>query len=150
MTQLLAYRLAAEGRLKDVIPVGTPITAVSFASPQVGNNAYNEAFSRFEREGVLRHIRVSNAGDVVPVAPVFLRYTQTGLHLFLEEDEKEMEVGHRNLKRLSKETMHLMKWGDNHSTEEYWKRLAFEKNQVILERNTVEDLYVKYFPEGPI
>mmetsp|Transcript_7021 Transcript_7021/g.11656 ORF Transcript_7021/g.11656 Transcript_7021/m.11656 type:complete len:175 (-) Transcript_7021:1180-1704(-) len=141
LTQLLAYHLGAGGHLKNVLPAGTPITAVSYASPQVGNAGYNEAFAELERKGVLRHVRISNEGDIVPVAPFGFGYTQTGLHLFLKENEEEMQVGYRNLKQTWLQLRWVGEMGTNHGIETYLQRLEFPANQPILATDTVESLY---------
>ncbi|KAL6624369.1 hypothetical protein ACP70R_031690 [Stipagrostis hirtigluma subsp. patula] len=43
-----------------------PVTAMVFASPQVGNHSFKSAFLSF---GDLRALHVKNAGDVVPLCP---------------------------------------------------------------------------------
>lgn len=144
MSQLLAYRLAAGDRLKGVLPDGAPITAISFASPQVGNDGYNEAFSYLERKGDLRHIRISNAGDMVPVAPFGVGYTQTGRHVFLKENKVAMEVGHRNLKNTWMQIRSKSALEKNHGLEEYHARMSVGENKLVFDSNTVEDLYSKY------
>lgn len=53
-----------------------------------------------EREGLIRHIRVSNEGDVVPAAPpAFSGYTQNGINIRFRHSD-QMEVGYRNLQSL--------------------------------------------------
>ena len=66
LAQLLAFTLAGS-KDSDFLP--KPVTAISYASPQVGKSGYLRAFEKLEKDGKLRHIRVSNEGDVVPVAP---------------------------------------------------------------------------------
>lgn len=144
MTQLLAYNLGANGKLKGVLPAGAPITAVSYASPQVGNDGFNQAFEQLESKGILRHIRLSNAGDMVPVAPFGFGYTQTGLHIFLKENEKEMQVGRRNLKPTMTQMRMPGDLGANHGLEEYLLRLLYKDNQSVLADSTIESLYSTY------
>jgi hypothetical protein len=71
LTSLMAFYLSGSGRLQDVLK-GRPVTAISFASPQVGDNGYNKAFQALESKGDLQHIRISNQGDLIPVSPSFL------------------------------------------------------------------------------
>jgi hypothetical protein len=148
LAQLLAYHLGANDYLKKSIPAGVPITAVSFASPQVGNNGYNEAFAELERKGIIRHMRFSNEGDIVPVAPFGFGYTQTGLHLFLKDNKKAMEVGHRNLKQTMDQFRSPAQMGTNHAIETYLQRLEFAENQPILATSTVESLYQQHAGGG--
>jgi hypothetical protein len=55
-----------------------PVIAITFASPNVGDELFNKAYQRLEKKGLVRHIRVSNAGDIVPVSVPGFGYTQTG------------------------------------------------------------------------
>jgi hypothetical protein len=65
------------------------ITCISFASPYVGDEGWSAAFGLLETEGRLRHIRVSNEHDFVPLMPppfkFFLGpcYKHTGVNLHL-------------------------------------------------------------------
>jgi hypothetical protein len=69
--------------------VAKPLTCVSFASPYVGDEGWRAAFQVLEARGRLRHIRVSNEHDFVPLAPppfVFKqwpKYCHTGVNLHL-------------------------------------------------------------------
>jgi hypothetical protein len=141
LTQLLAYHLASSGKIKDVIPGGL-ITAISFASPQVGNKGYNEAFQELERKGLIRHLRVSNQGDVVPLGFFGFGYTQTGVHMHLKDGE-EMEIGYRNPKGPLSQGFSF-KTGDYHMLESYMERLESPKNDHIMASETVTTLYEKY------
>jgi len=93
LTQLLAFTLA--GRLEmDGLPTNIRVNAISYASPRVGNKAYQDAFTALENNGKLRHVRVSNEGDVVAVAPS-IGFWQTGLNLHVNPDGM-MDVNYLN------------------------------------------------------
>ena len=67
-----------------------PVTIVSFASPYVGNKEYRRAFQLAEQKGLVRHLRVTNRRDAVPLAPMmaipqFRLYKHVGLALKLYE-----------------------------------------------------------------
>ena len=101
-----------------------------------------------ERKGNLRHIRFSNQGDMVPVAPFGFGYTQTGLHVFMKAHD-EADVGHRNLKR-STFQFRIFPWVMTraHTLAEHQKRLKFDDNQEMLCSKTVEEFYQEYYPEA--
>lgn len=80
LSSLLSVALAGCD-LSDKIPAILPVTALTYASPRVGGDAFLETHKALEKNKKLRHIRVSNDGDVVPVAPPF--YMQTGLNIHL-------------------------------------------------------------------
>ena len=90
LTQLCAFTLAGSEK-SSFIP--KPINAVSFASPVVGNGDFVEEHQKLEMDGKLRHIRVSNEGDVVPIT--LLGFEQTGVNFHVKEGE-EMEVAYLN------------------------------------------------------
>ena len=141
LTSLLAFHLAGSGKLQKELK-NSPITAISFASPQVGNRGYNEAFQRLESNGYLRHVRVSNQGDLVPVNPSGFGYTQTGVNLHVR-DNKKMEVGYRNLKwSISQFGLRPL---NNHSLNVHYRRLLNDENKKILKKfETFDDLYDEY------
>lgn len=124
------------------------ITAFTFASPVVGNEDYNKEFQYLEKEGNLRHIRVSNKGDLIPtnnllppVSTVFRGntrlYTQNGVNLFLHP-EKEMEVGYRATKNMASQIGFSPL--TNHYHDEHRKRLDLQANKKVIQQ-TVEELY---------
>ena len=141
LTSLLAFYLSASGKLQDVLK-GRPVTAISFASPQVGDGGYNEAFQVLESKKDLLHVRISNQGDVIPVSPSFFGYTQTGVNLHLHSD-KDMEIGYRNLKDITSQlSLHPSK---NHSLKTYCTRLQRRNNRGILDNmKTFHGLYDEY------
>jgi len=92
LTQLLAFTLSGSKRAQAFLPSAKPVTAMSFASPHCGTKGYARKFNEFEKEGKLRHIRVTNDGDVVPhlvhiVAPL-KRYKQPGVNVHLHSKKK--------------------------------------------------------------
>lgn len=138
LTSLLAFYLAASGKLQDVLK-GRPVTAISFASPQVGDNGYSEAFQVMESKGDLVHIRISNQDDIVPVSPPFLGYTQTGVNLHLHGNE-DMEIGYPNLKRFTAQLGLRPLY--HHSLKTYYERLQRDANREILDNfETFAELY---------
>lgn len=150
LSQLLAYQLAGNAVLKD-FENACPVTAITYASPLVGDNGFNKAYQRLEKRGLLRHVRVSNGGDMVPVSVPGFGYTQTGLNLLVTE-ESAMQVSYRNVKTflftLSYAWKHRTGWtklpGDvagHHTPEQYYTNLLNEQNDQILKMNSVEELY---------
>lgn len=92
-----------------------------------------------ERNGRLRHLRISNQGDMVPTQPV-PGYTQNGVNLFLHLDEEQvMQLDYRNTKSiLSQLTRKALA---NHKFGEYNRRLFDNpKNKEILSRS-IEEIY---------
>ena len=94
LSQLLAYQLASRGTLQE-FDNAAPVTAVTWASPMVGNEGFRQAFEQLEDKDLVRHIRVSNAGDLVPVLPPVFGYTQTGINMHVKGNGEDMEVGYQ-------------------------------------------------------
>jgi len=94
LTQLLAFLLAG---MKEAEFLPKPIVSVSFASPVVGNEEFFLAHQDLEKEGKLRHVRVSNQNDVVPGTPG-LGYWQTGVNIHVQD--AKAEVGYPNTKTI--------------------------------------------------
>jgi hypothetical protein len=46
-----------------------PVMNVSFASPFVGDHTFQKEFQDLESKGLIRHLRISNEDDVVPLFP---------------------------------------------------------------------------------
>jgi len=86
LSTLAAFYLAIES--DTVIP--KPIRCISVASPMLGDWRWRNAFMWAEKEGLLRQLRITNDGDIVPRVPTISILTMTtykhvGLHLrFLE------------------------------------------------------------------
>ena len=52
-----------------LLPMLSPITVVSVASPRVGNSAFARSFVQLESNGKLRHLRIANHKDPVTLNP---------------------------------------------------------------------------------
>lgn len=138
---LLAFRLAG-GKFLKRTGIPTPINCISFASPYVGGEEWNEAFQVLERDGRLRHIRVSNQNDIVPVSPPLPHYTHTGINLHLKDAEDTYEIGYRNLKGMWSQHPLSFSFRERHSLTDYLKR---QKNGTKrLKELFVGNLYEKY------
>ena len=63
------------------------VSCISFAAPAVGNGGFQKAFRFLEQENNLRHVRVTNQCDLVPLLPTMLslrtacRHTGVQVHL---------------------------------------------------------------------
>ena len=62
MSTLFAARAATFGQFGKV-------TNVSFASPYCGDQGFRDHFYQLEQKNLIRHIRISNEEDVVPLIP---------------------------------------------------------------------------------
>jgi hypothetical protein len=136
LTQLLAFALAGSSQAADL---PKPINAISYASPRVGDRAFLKKFQELEKNGKLRHVRVSNEGDIVAVGPSF-GYCQTGVNLHVRKN-KEIVAGYSadrsmfgqlNLRAMSM-----------HSLDVYHERLFTNENSEDLCLD-VAGLYEKY------
>lgn len=70
-----------------IVPL--PVTVVSMASPRVGNIAFARAFADMESQGKLRHLRIVNHGDPVPLGPI--GFEQTTLAVTTEKNGQSGE-----------------------------------------------------------
>jgi len=61
LSTLFAFTVASN------FSIQKPITCVSCASPKVGGNCFRKAFQLLEKQGKLRHLRVTNSSDPVPM-----------------------------------------------------------------------------------
>jgi len=70
-----------------------PVTCVSVASPLVGDYNWRCAFMLQEKMGRIRHLRITNFGDIVPKVPCFgldippFTFKHAGVHLQLYDDK---------------------------------------------------------------
>jgi hypothetical protein len=137
LSQLLAFTLA--GNLETAKLPTKKVVAITYASPRVGNKKYQKAFEKLEKDGILRHIRVSNNGDIVPAAPSF-GYYQTGVNMHVKPKGK-MKIGYekdRNMIlqiRLSSASMHGL---------QYYHERIFRKENADIIALDVEGIYSKY------
>ena len=131
------------------------VKVLSFASPCVGNECYNKEFQYLEKEGILRHIRISTEGDIVPtnniIAPFkylvtgdTTEYTQNGVNMFLRKEGK-MDISYRNTKSMESQYSwsNPMKSYDAHFFGEIEERRKNKLNEEFYEQ-TMEDLYNEF------
>jgi predicted lipase len=64
LSTMFAFRAAMDAGVRN-----KPVMNVSFASPFVGDHIFKEKFQTLEKTGMIRHLRVSNEDDVVPLIP---------------------------------------------------------------------------------
>lgn len=138
----------------------TPVTAITYASPKVGNAGFRKAFELLEGQGLLQHIRVSNAGDGVPASVPMYGYTQTGVNLHVQKDAP-MEVGYGVRKNEAVSEQLKYAWNNKSWMVKFWKladdfktyhspRAHYHNlyspqgNEYILSEKTVDDLYRDY------
>lgn len=71
LASLFAYHLAKLKERGDESAKHIPekITAITFASPVIGNKAFQEHYHSLEEQDYLRHYRISNKGDLVSGLP---------------------------------------------------------------------------------
>ncbi len=141
LTQLLAFTLAGSSTA-NFIP--KPINAISYASPCVGNHQYYKTFQILEKEGKLRHIRVSNQGDIVAAVPS-VGYHQTGINLHAQKGKRMQIVYHKNKKSFF--SQFNPDFVSKHGLGDYEKHLFTDENSDILFMD-IEELYSKFADIG--
>lgn len=67
---------------KEIFPM---VNVVSYASPYVGTESFQDAFRGLERENKLRHIRVSNDNDCIPANPCIGGFQHAGVNIQLRK-----------------------------------------------------------------
>ena len=124
---------------------------MTFAAPVIGNICFNKEYQSLEKKGFLRHVRISNEGDVVPTSnipfPISLaikgdssNFTQNGVNLFLLPEGK-MVTSYRNTKTsYSQMQLNVKNTLNNHLFPEYVKRVNLHENKEVY-KLTVEELY---------
>lgn len=150
LSTLFAFRAAYDS----IIP-NKPVVNITFASPYVGNWEFRNHFRELERQGKIRHLRVSNQDDVVPLTPNFslhkgslVLYKHVGLHLKLFKDEGIFRKSFHNLSypkpydipnSISRIWNNNVLWGltfqspaNNHSCAEYRNRLRASVHELSL------------------
>mmetsp|Transcript_5106 Transcript_5106/g.5802 ORF Transcript_5106/g.5802 Transcript_5106/m.5802 type:complete len:208 (-) Transcript_5106:170-793(-) len=133
LAQLLAYTLAGSDDIDDL---PTPITAITYASPPVGNYKFRKSFQNYEMKGYLRHIRITAEGDIIPG---FVKQTGVSVHLYQDRQAKIKYGKKINYKRRTLKAM-VSRMVKNHDVDTYYERLLFESNRHILMMN-FENLY---------
>lgn len=150
LANLFAFRVAqmkAKGD-KSVSAFPTQIKAMTFAAPCVGNEDFNKEYQFYEKAGILRHIRISNEGDIVPTNNIFAPfslalkgdstlYTQNGVNLQLQKEGK-IVTSYRNTKSMW--SQFSSKSVGFHGLDEYDKRMDLEVNKEVFQQ-TIEELY---------
>lgn len=147
LSQLLSFQLASDGQLDKHAKAAYPITAITFASPCVGNEGFRKAYQELEKNGLVHHLRTSNEGDFVPVIFRLFGYTQTGVHVHAPKDYgKAVEVGYLLVKDFPgggwwRPTM-------AHGLDEHHKRLfnSTEQTMEILNKK-ISDFYKEHAPD---
>lgn len=98
LAQLFAFMVASTKQT--FLPKNKPVTAVTYASPAVGNHEYQKYFNELESSKELRHLRVTNEGDIVAygfnILP--LGYRQPGVNIHLSEGKKA-DVAYNRIKK---------------------------------------------------
>mmetsp|Transcript_10011 Transcript_10011/g.14992 ORF Transcript_10011/g.14992 Transcript_10011/m.14992 type:complete len:470 (-) Transcript_10011:147-1556(-) len=144
LSQLLSFALAGSTLTRDEFP--KPVTAITFASPRVGNRDWLREYQSLEKKGHLRHIRVSNDGDRVCVVPTFpIGYLQTGVNVHLYSNKKADVDYNKQRSRFS--AIQCSNPLTMHGLDSYYERLVGnERNQRIM-KYSVEKFYKKYATE---
>uniref|UniRef100_A0A7S0PWN4 Fungal lipase-type domain-containing protein n=1 Tax=Asterionellopsis glacialis TaxID=33640 RepID=A0A7S0PWN4_9STRA len=147
LATLVAFKLAGSEKLW----LPRPVKCITFSSPRVGNEAFAKAFGILEREGFLRHLRVTNQEDIVPALVMtsilaFSSYDHVGMHLNLFS--KDLEISYPSDKNWWKRALYgnvitkvgfpwnMMKY---HGTALIHERMTNCKED--LAKSNIEDLY---------
>lgn len=140
LASLFAFKLVASGDLAQDLPE-TPVTAITFAAPHVGDERFNKAFNFLYAKNKLRLLRVTNDGDVVPLGLSLMNfanegdYTQNGLNMHLfprgAVEVNKPEGTCRDAPKVQDRVLSQLKplSGRYHSLSSYLKRL--ERKKVI-------------------
>ena len=155
LSTLLAMKLACSWTVKNKIrQIPEPIINISVASPYVGNQSFADAVKFLERKNWLRHVRVTNQGDVVPVAPpkrflygaVYEPYIHTGVNVHLVPNDnyatgggKKHEIGF-GLERTFA-SQFTFSSAERHNASDYWIRQ--EADRAFFEGLSIDQLYSK-------
>ena len=117
---------------------------MTYASPEAGNAKFREEFTKLEKDNKLRHIRVSNHGDVVPIVSKRFAYKQTGLNIHLpnEKNLKSTIVGYNTAVVFRPAPFQLVKM---HGLDSYYDRIFTDKNNKLLSRDLEE--YYEFFAD---
>ena len=152
LAQLLSFILAGS-KEADFIP--KPVTAITWASPVVGNKKFFLDYRDLEKSNKVRHIRVSNRNDVIACSPglgITKPYWQTGVNIYLKSTNKKAEVKYENTRSIISQTspISLKAHSLYKGSRSYYKRLFAKEegtdsyiNSDILEKS-VEELYKEY------
>ena len=146
LTQLLAFTLSGSPRAQSFLPAKKPVTAISYASPDCGTKGYLKKFTELEKENKLRHIRVSNNGDAVPIllstGTFWASFKQPGVNVHLHP-KKKADIAYNKIQRNFINPFTAL---DRHSPTDHRARLFLEDglvNKDILSKS-VEEIYSEY------
>ncbi len=135
LAQLLLFTLAGTNAIEDL---PHPLTAVTYASPAVGNKYYLTMFKDMEMKGIIRHIRITNEGDVVPCL-----LPQCGLSIQLYPEDRKAKVKYYDRVDFAARALRAIKFMDPagaHLIETYAARLQMDINLDLFSKD-VEDFY---------
>ncbi len=134
LSQLLLFAIAGSDILDD-IPL--PLRAVTFAAPPPGNEKFLRVFKYMEMRGYLRHIRITNHGDIIPC---FLPQTGVSIHLYPDKKAKVKYSDKVNWKNRTARAVAMMDPYENHELHLYRERLLMDFNSDLLNKE-IEDFY---------
>lgn len=146
LSSLLSFYLVSSGKLQDIMK-DKPVTNISFASPRPGNDEFDKAFQELEAKGLLRHIRISNSGDLAPTFPQIFGYTHTGINLLLYKT-KQLFIN-RESSILRGHFWNPFEYLSNHGLKEHYTRIQREDNCRLLNQyESVAKFYKDYLPKS--
>lgn len=146
LSTLLSFYLVSTGKLADILN-NKAVTNISFASPRTGNDDYDKAFQALEAKGLLRHLRISNNGDLAPTFPQIFGFTHTGINLLLYK-KKQLFINN-NHSLLRGHFWNPFEYLDNHSLKEHYQRLEIDENHDLLSQyETFNQIYKENFPKS--
>mmetsp|Transcript_19264 Transcript_19264/g.28504 ORF Transcript_19264/g.28504 Transcript_19264/m.28504 type:complete len:438 (+) Transcript_19264:60-1373(+) len=152
LASLFAFKLA--GRNVDWLP--RPVTCISYASPRFGTSSVRTAHEQLEKEGLLRHLRINTAEDIVPTMLAASHFTvpsrrkmlkHVGLNLRLKKSGYDLIHTSKltgfstRLNNMLKNTIlkPVWKFMTNHMMPLHVKRM--NKNKAELSKVTLDGLY---------
>jgi len=157
LAQILSFLLAGTSKASFV---PKPVRAITIASPVVGDSKFREAYRKLEQEHKVRHIRISNAKDMVCGNP-FFTYVQTGVNIHLYENSPA-DVGYFNTTKHT--ILQLVSFDPlgRHSVlgpggyfQRLYKKVDGDYLNIKLLNKSIEQLYEEYAdlddsePKGP-
>jgi hypothetical protein len=137
------------------------VTNVSFASPFVGNQEFRNEFYSLEMNKKIRHLRITNSQDCVPLIPCctlpvpeFDTYKHVGMNIRLYADDLFSPTYRRFYPKIGSVNIALRNTINNnivlglsvgiigkHLCPEYTKRLTNSKMEKDLKKITLDELY---------
>ena len=158
LSTLFAFRAAAFNDLPN-----TMVTNVSFASPFLGDSDFRKAFCDLERKRKIRHLRISNYQDIVPLIPTMTfpvpdgvqTFKHVGMNIRLYDGDDFLAPSYRRFypkvgsfvngirNFLHNDILTGLSVGviGKHLCPEYDKRLTNEKTAKELKKLTLDELY---------